>query len=184
VIKWAASENNLVTDLLKVLLVESDDVANLGMEIRVDEMDFVSMLSHMYRQDIYGMGGETDFGEPYYSMFNLATGWESALQDYSFRWSGEDAYVKAGYNSNYLFDLGQGGLDQLSMAMVYGVAEGDRNGYLEAWQDYILRYNELLPDLPLYSDRYATVHVSWLRDYDQDTFWGFQNAILYATVDG
>ena len=68
------------------------------------------------------------------------------------------------------------------MAMVYGVAEGDRNGYLEAWQDYILRYNELLPDLPLYSDRYATVYVSWLRDYDQDTFWGFQNAILYATV--
>ena len=182
VIKWAASENNLVTDLLKVLLVESDDVANLGMEIRVDEMDFVSMLSHMYRQDIYGMGGETDFGEPYYSMFNLAAGWESALQDYSFRWSGEDAYVKAGYNSNYLFDLEQGGLDQLSMAMVYGVAEGDRSGYLEAWQDYILRYNELLPDLPLYSDRYATVYVSWLRDYDQDTFWGFQNAILYATV--
>lgn len=183
VIKWAASENNLVTDLLKVLLVESDDVANLGMEIRVDEMDFVSMLSHMYRQDIYGMGGETDFDEPYYSMFNLAAGWESAQQDDAFRWSGEDEYVKAGYNSNYLFDLEQGGLDQLSMAMVYGVDAGDRNGYLAAWQDYILRFNELLPDLPLYSDRYATVHASWLLDYDQDTFWGFQNAILYATVE-
>lgn len=180
VIKWAASGNNLVTDLLKVLLAESDDVANLGMEIRVEEMDFVSVLSHLYRQDIYGVGGE--FDEPHYSMFNLAAGWESAQQDFAFSWSGEDTYVKAGYNSNYLYDLGDGGLDQLSMAMVYGVHEGDRAGYLAEWQDYILRYNELLPDLPLYSDRYATVYASWLQGYDQDTFWGFQNAILYASI--
>lgn len=167
VIKWAASENNMVTDLLKVLLVQSEDVANLGMEIRVDEMDFTEMLSYLYRQDLYGEGDEDrdePFDEPYYSMFNLASGWETARYDDSGKWAEDDE------------------LNRLAEEMVYGVAEGDREGYLAAWQAYIDRCNEILPELALYVDRYATVYTDRLTGYDQDTFWGFQNAILYATL--
>lgn len=180
VIKWAASENNSVTSLLKVLLAESDAVEQLGMEIRVEEMDFASMLGYLYRQDIYGVGGE--FDEPVYSMFNLAADFSSARYDYAYSWSGDVSYIAAGYNSNYLYDLEEGGLDKLSMKMVYGVAQGDRAGYLKAWQDYIVRYNALLPDIPLYVNRYATFYADWLVGYDQDTFWGFQNAVLYASI--
>lgn len=172
VIKWAASEQNTVTDLLKILLVQSEEVANLGMDIRVDEMAFTDMLSHLYRQDIYSVGNE-EFEEPYYSMFNLAEGWDSARYDCSDRWSAED-----GYNFCYLYDSE---LEQLSVDMVCGVAEGDRAGYLKAWQDYIIRCNGLLPELALYVDRYATVYTRDLQNYDQDTFWGFQNAVLYAS---
>ena len=167
VIKWAASENNMMTDLLKVLLVQSEDVANLGMEIRVDEMDFTEMLSYLYRQDLYGQADEDrdePFDEPYYSMFNLASGWETAQYDDSGKWAEDDE------------------LGRLAEDMVYGVAEGDRAGYLAAWQAYIDRYNETLPELALYVDRYATVYTDRLTGYDQDTFWGFQNAILYATL--
>lgn len=175
VIKWAASENNTVTDLLKILLAQSEDVADLGMEIRVDEMDFTEMLSYLYRQDIYSTGDEdVDFEEPYYSVFNLASGWESAQYDSAHIWSGESDY-------NF-YRLEDGALEQLSYDMVYRVAEGDRAGYLKAWQDYIVRYNQLLPEIPLYADRYATVYADFLQGYDQDTFWGFQNAVLYATV--
>ena len=167
VIKWAASEDNMMTDLLKVLLVQSEDVANLGMEIRVDEMDFTEMLSYLYRQDLYGEGDEDrdePFDEPYYSMFNLASGWETARYDDSGKWAEDDE------------------LNRLAEEMVYGVAEGDREGYLAAWQAYIDRCNEILPELALYVDRYATVYTDRLTGYDQDTFWGFQNAILYATL--
>ena len=180
IIKWAASENNSVTSLLKVLLAESEAVEQLGMEIQVEEMDFASMLGYLYRQDIYGVGG--DFDEPVYSMFNLAADFPSARYDYAYSWSADTSYVAAGYNSNYLYDLEEGGLDKLSMKMVYGVAQGDRNGYLKAWQDYVTRYNALLPDLPLYVNRYATFYADWLEGYDQDTFWGFQNAVLYASI--
>lgn len=169
VIKWAASEDNMVTDLLKVLLVQSEDVANLGMEIRVDEMNFTEMLSYLYRQDLYGTGEEDmdePYDEPYYSMFNLATGWETAQYDESGKWAEEEE------------------LDRLAQDMVYGVAEGDRAGYLKAWQDYIDCYNDLLPELPLYVDRYATVYSADVLGYDQDTFWGFQNAVLYASIAG
>ena len=180
IIKWAATENNSVTSLLKVLLAESEAVEQQGMEIQVEEMDFASMLGYLYRQDIYGVGG--DFDEPEYSMFNLAAGFPSARYDYAYSWSGDDSYVAAGYNSNYLYDLEEGGLDKLSMKMVYGVKQGDRAGYLKAWQDYVVRYNALLPDLPLYVNHYATFYVDWLENYDQDTFWGFQNAVLYASI--
>ena len=167
VIKWAASEDNMVTDLLKVLLIQSEDVANLGMEIRVDEMDFTDMLSYMYRQDLYGAGDkdlDEPYEEPYYSMFNLATGWESAQYDESGKWAEEEE------------------LSQLAHDMVYGVAEGDRAGYLAAWQAYVDCYNQLLPELPLYVDQYATVYSADILGYDQDTFWGFQNAVLYASI--
>ena len=185
VIKWAASEDNMVTDLLKALLVQSEDVANLGMEIRVDEMDFTEMLSYLYRQDLYGEEDEDreePFEEPYYSMFNLASGWESAQYDDSGKWTDDEEAMEAGYNPNHLYDMDEGGLDELSRIMAYGFAEGDRESYLTAWQAYIARYNAMLPELVLYADQYATVYADWLQGYDQDTFWGFQNAILYASV--
>ena len=185
VIKWAASENNMVTELLKALLVQSEDVANLGMEIRVDEMGFEQMLSYLYRQDIYGTGDEDldePYDEPYYSMFNLASGWDSAQYDDVGKWTDDEDALKAGNNPSHLYDMDEGGLDELSRIMVYGFAEGDRESYLTAWQAYIARYNALLPDLALYADQYATVYADWLVGYDQDTFWGFQNAVLYASI--
>lgn len=185
VIKWAAPEDNMLTELLKALLVRSEDVANLGMEIRVDEMDFTEMLSYLYRQDLYGTAEEDmdePYEEPYYSMFSLASGWETAQYDDFGKWTDDEEAMKAGANPNRLFDMGEGGLDELSRIMVYGFEEGDRESYLTAWQAYIARYNELLPDLALYADQYATVCAGWLTGYDQDTFWGFQNAILYAEV--
>ena len=97
-------------------------------------------------------------------MFNLATGWESAQYDESGKWAEEEE------------------LSQLAHDMVYGVAEGDRAGYLAAWQAYVDCYNQLLPELPLYVDRYATVYSADILGYDQDTFWGFQNAVLYASI--
>ncbi len=50
----------------------------------------------------------------------------------------------------YLYDMGEGGLDELSMDMVYKTAAGDDATYLDYWQKYIIRWNEMLPQLPLY----------------------------------
>lgn len=180
-IKWAASEDNVVSDLLETLLARSETAEQLGMGFAVERMDFATMLGHLYRQDIYGYGGG-DFQKPHYSMFNLASGWDSPLYDDAYHWTDDAAYVAAAYNTNFLYDLGENGLHQLSMDMVYGVAEGDRAGYLKAWQDYVIRWNQLLPDLPLYANLYATVYPAWLEGYDQDTFWGFQHGVLYASI--
>ena len=87
--------------------------------------------------------------------------------------------VALGYNQNYLFD---DTLDQLSMDMVYGVEPGDDETYLKIWQDFIIRWNELLPNLPLYSNVYYTIYPEWLEGFEQNSLWGFQDAILYASI--
>ena len=66
--------------------------------------------------------------------------------------------------------------------MVYGVESGDYESYLALWQDFILRWNELLPQIPLYSNIYFTVFPEWLEGYEESSLWGFEQAVLYASV--
>ena len=68
------------------------------------------------------------------------------------------------------------------MDMVYGVESDDVDTYLSIWQQYVQRWNELLPEIPLYSNVYVTMYPDWLEGYTQDSFWNFQQAILYCTV--
>ena len=68
------------------------------------------------------------------------------------------------------------------MDMVYTVDSTDTEGYLKLWQEFVLRWNELLPEVPLYSNVYVTMFPDWLENYTQDSFWDFQHAILYANV--
>ena len=73
-------------------------------------------------------------------------------------------------------------LDKLSMDMVYGVEASDTEGYRKLWVDFIDLWNELLPEVPLYSNIYYTVHIDTLEGYQQNPLWGFANAIVYATM--
>jgi len=68
------------------------------------------------------------------------------------------------------------------MNMVYGVEAGDDETYLEIWEAFIQRWNELLPEVPLYSNIYVTVFPDWLEGYEQTSYWSFENAILYASI--
>ena len=70
------------------------------------------------------------------------------------------------------------------MDMVYGVDSSDPDTYLDLWQQYIIRWNELLPEIPLYSNVYVSMFPDWLENYEQDSYWDFYQAIVYANVAG
>jgi len=97
----------------------------------------------------------------------------------SYSFTSDPELVALGYNLNYLFD---DVLDWLTMQMVYGVEAEDVETYQVLWQQYIARWNSLMPQVPLYSNVYVTMYPDWLENYTQDSFWGFEYAILYATV--
>ena len=59
---------------------------------------------------------------------------------------------------------------------------GDYDAYLDLWQKYIIRWNEMLPEIPLYCNTYVTAIPTWLEGYEQNSFWDFANAILYASI--
>ena len=178
IIKWCSSEGNPVSDLLASMLANGDQVKQAGMQINQDVVDFNTLLNAIYRTD--DSGAPVD---PYYSMTNLATGFTSALYDYSFNWTDDPEYVAQGYNSCYLFDMEEGGMDDLSMRMVYDEeVMGNEELYLDLWAQYIERWNYMLPEVPLYSNIYITALPTWVEGYEQNALWSFQSAILYASI--
>lgn len=178
-LNWASSEGNSVSALLTTMLASSDATKAAGVSIVKTEMTFPNLLGNMYRQDIYGVG--SDFSVPTYNMFNLATGYNGGVYDESYNWTTDPEYIEQGYNVQHLYDKE---LDKLSMDMVYGVEPGDEATYLSLWEKYIIRWNELLPMVPLYSNVYVSVYPNTIDNYAEDSFWGFERAILYANWVG
>lgn len=178
-INWASSEGNAVPALLSTMLANSEATKAAGVSIVKTEMTFPELLNYMYRQDSYGLGG--DYSMPTYNMFNLATGYNGGVYDESYNWTTDPEYIEQGYNVQHLYDEQ---LDKLSMDMVYGVEPDDEATYLDLWEKYIIRWNELLPMVPLYSNIYVTVYPNTIDNYAEDSFWGFERAILYANWVG
>ncbi len=178
-LNWASSQGNSVSALLTTMLASSEATKAAGISIVKTEMDFPSLLSYMYRQEMEGAVG--DFSVPTYNMFNLATGYNGGVYDESYNWTTNPEFIEQGYNVQHLYDKE---LDKLSMDMVYGVEPGDEATYLSLWEKYIIRWNELLPMVPLYSNVYVSVYPNTIDNYAEDSFWGFERAILYANWVG
>ena len=173
-IMWSSSEGNSVSDLIATMLANGQQTADAGMVIEQAVMTFDELLNYMYRDATQG----DQYGVPTYGMYNLASNF-TPTYDQSYAFTLEPEYVALGYNTNYIFDEE---LDRLSMDMVYGVESTDPDTYLDLWQQFILKWNDLLPEIPLYSNVYYTVHADWLENYQQSSLWEFHQAILYASV--
>lgn len=175
IIEWSATPDNPVSELLVTMLQKNPDLVAAGLEIRQSVMDFSQLLNWLYRDSSQG----DQYGVPKYGMFNLASNFYP-IYDRSFSFTSDPEKVAAGWNTNFLFDEQ---LDKLTMDMVYGVESDNPEGYRKLWVDYIDRWNELLPDLPLYSNVYYTIFADKLKGYEESSLWGFDSAIVYAWVE-
>ena len=198
-INWFGTTPNTVTDLRNTNLANSSDVAAAGMVIRATTGDFTTLLGNIYRDASMGYGGT-----PIYGMCNLATGWNNAVYDYSNNWNPSPDW--ADYSSNKVidpYDLAfpydqtadrltyeeaveasgdKLGMDYLSMGMVYNATTEDE--YNEWWMAYIERWNELMPDIPLYSNYYYDVYNANIENFVTSPFFGPARAILYSNIKG
>ncbi|MBR3742698.1 MAG: hypothetical protein IKN04_19955, partial [Clostridia bacterium] len=175
IIEWSSSEGSSVSDLLSVMLANGEQTAAAGMKINQNVMTFSELLNYMYRDASQG----DKYGVPTYGMFNLASNWSTPVYDRYDDYTTDPKKLADGYNTNFLVVPE---LDQLTYDMVYGVEAGDSEGYLNYWQQFIKLWNELLPEVPLYSNIYVTVYPDWLENYEQTSYWSFQNAIVYANI--
>ncbi|MBQ4590903.1 MAG: hypothetical protein IJP32_01730 [Clostridia bacterium] len=198
VLNWFSTENNAVSDLIATMLMSGSGTAAAGMVIRRTTGDFNSLLGELHRDPSYGYGGVVTYG-----MYNLATGFTSPVYDYSFQWSRDPAYFsfsaaklydehdaafpyykedgtheRLSYEDAVRLSGGQLGMDYLSMAMVYDAVEEDE--YVKWWTAYIQRWNELLPEIPLYCNYYYDVYRETIQDYHTSPYWGTAEAILYC----
>lgn len=174
IIEWASSENNSVSELLSVMLANGEQTAEAGMQINMHTMSFDDLLNYMYRDASQG----DQYGVPTYGMYNLATNW-TPQYDVSYNFTMDPELVAAGYNTQYTQDEQ---LDQLSMDMVYGVESGDDAAYLEKWVAFVERWNEYLPEIPLYSNVYHDIMSDKIQNLECNALWDFAHAVVYATV--
>lgn len=206
VVNWFSSEKNPVSELITTTLLHGEHLSAAGVGMTKTEGPFTKLLDEIYREGTFS-------GTPTYSMFNLATGWNSAVYDYAYNWvdnSNEELYNKYfGYSTNKLSDPydkefswwnkenqglsydaamknsnGKLGMNYISLAMVYSTKVGDTAEYNKWFAAYMIRWNELLPDIPLYGNVYYDCYNAKILNFKATPFFGAANAILYcATSD-
>jgi len=108
--------------------------------------------------------------ERHFSTFSMGTGFNVPFDPYTASWHSD--FLDDWSNSNNLSDPE---LDDLIIALIR-TEPGDNATYLERWFDYVVRWNYLLPALPLYSNEYfdlfndrvqgvnTTPFASWYQD--------------------
>ena len=80
VLNWFGTVDNEFSDLLVTGFETNDNVTNAGMKVYRNLGDFAPMLDELYQAQVYGYYS----GSPMYCVFNFATGFNSAVYDYSF----------------------------------------------------------------------------------------------------
>ena len=99
VINWYGTTPNDFTDLLQTGFKENANVAKVGMVVYNTLGDFAPMLDELYQQAAYGFYS----GTPMYCAFNFATGFNSAVYDYSFNMT-IDPSMYDDYSQYYIKD--------------------------------------------------------------------------------
>ena len=172
-IKWASTENNEVSDLLVVKLAENPDLVKAGIKIQRDAMSFDELLNWLYRD----ASQDAKYGVPTYNMFNLASGF-TPWYDRKYDYSTKEEMIKMGYNTNFIFDKE---LEKTATDMVM-VAPDQRDAFKDNFVKFIVRWNELLPDLPLYSNQYHNFYNAKLKHWVTSEMKGLTATILDAWV--
>lgn len=159
-IEWCSSENNTVSDLLVTMLQNNPDVAAAGFKINQTVMSFNELITYY-------------MGEPGYHMFNMGVGFTPVFdrtQEYKIGGSG---------NYNQIADED---LAKLAADMTL-VEAGDDDAFLAKWVAFEQKWNELLPDLPLYSNEYHDFYNTKLQGYKGVTAdWDVSKQIPYCTI--
>lgn len=99
VLNWYGTSDNPFTDQLVTGFMEDANIAAAGFVVQNTIGDFSPMLDELYQAPVYGYYS----GTPMYSVFNFATGFNSAVYDYSYQLTIDPAMYDD-YSAYYMKD--------------------------------------------------------------------------------
>lgn len=164
-INWASSGNSVATLIQAMLPAET---IKIGMEVKENVMEFSQLLEHYYQNT----------GTKEYHMFNLASGF-AEVTAYWYYFSTDLENYGGKYNTNYLVDEE---LYNIALDMKKTDPE-DKDGWAEKWCKLQKRWNELLPDVPLYSNDYHDFCNPKIKGYEPTSTWEWDYAVLRAHIE-
>ncbi len=171
-INWMSSRNSAVTPILRALLLEGENgekIRELGMEILENSVSVSELQNYYYHKDGYTKR---------YQMFSVGVTFQTI--DYP-QYYYNPLYIGTTYNTNRL--EGEEGRQLYELAKSMAQTEPGRyEEYWEKWLDFQKYWNELLPDIPVYSENYYDFYNPLLKDYAGTSVWGIQYAILRVSL--
>lgn len=205
-INWCSSENNPVSELLVTMLQKAKTTEQAGMVIEQDIVDFTTLLDALYRRGSsttpkYGMfnlaTGFTPvydyagYWMPKYSKSNLTYAGVTPCEGATYTEADASKYTKEeneAIDGTWRIYMGQGNsgwfsdavLDQTSWDMVYKAS--NKEEFKQYFVDYIVRWNEVLPEIALYSNLYHDIYNAKIVGYEVNPDWGVANAIVYCSI--
>lgn len=204
-INWCSTMPNPVTEQLVVMLAKASTTAQAGVVVNQEVIDFSIMLQYMYRNGeysapYYGMFNlATGFTSPIYdyagywmtpySYSNIIYSNLTPCEDATFTEADADKYTdeeNEAIIATWRMYMGMGNtgwfadkaMDELTWDMVYEAETKEE--YLGYWVDYIQRWNEVVPEIALYSDLYHDFYSAKIGGYEVNPYWGTADAILYC----
>lgn len=203
-INWCSTPDNPVSELLVTMLKEAPTTAQAGMTINQDIVDFSILLQAIYRsgdyqKPIYSMYNlATGFTPIYdyagywmtkYSLSNITYAGVTPCENPTYteadasKYSEDERAIIEAYWNMYMSQGNMGyfadkELDELSWAMVYEAS--NKEEFKDIWVDYIVRWNQVLPEITLYSDLYHDFYNAKIGGYEVNPDWGVANAIVYC----
>lgn len=166
-IRHLGTIENEITDLISTELPKGMNRA--GIEFKVDWLDFDALLANYY------YGYEKGDKQVYHS-FNLANGFTEVYDPYYGSYHSD--FLGTWINSSQTSDAE---LDALIVKM-RELDPSQKAEYAAAWLDYQVRWNEILPVLPIYSNEYFDIYNARVKGLATTPTYQWARAILDVTV--
>ncbi len=162
VINYLGQEGSGLTDIIEIQYIANAPLA--GLQFNVERGEWAAVLANYYN------AYEIPEQDRVYSAFGIGTSFTAAFDRYN-AWHSDN--VGTPNNRPQFADTE---LDAAIDAMRESDPE-DIDGYLDSWMDYQLRWNEMLPSIPLYTTEiYDIAHVNVDNLYT-NTFAKYENVI-------
>lgn len=163
ILDWFSPDSNTVGEMLATYL--TGNARNIGIELRQEFGD-----STAFSNALYGEGAKR------YNMINGGVGFN--VQDSPWYYYQPDPSTFGPYNVNRIIDPL---LDAPTQAM-RNTAPGDYQTFSANWLEFIKRWNEVLPDVPLYSDEYHDFFNSKLQGYTRTALYPWYYSMMESWV--
>ncbi|MDR2599167.1 MAG: ABC transporter substrate-binding protein [Oscillospiraceae bacterium] len=163
----AASQE--VGDAIEIETVRNAALA--GVEFTSEFLEWALVLQYAYRMP------DTPVEDRIYHTFSMGTGFGVPFSPY---WSWHSDILGTWMNTSF----SDAELDRIIDAMD-ATEGGDFATYLEHWFDYVVRWNYILPALPLYNNIYASLHSENVLGVEHTTpfaAWNHTNVITRLSV--
>ena len=164
-INHLGTEENAVTDVIEIQYSKNAPLA--GVDFKVTKGDFNALLDNFYYG--YEMGEDR-----FYNSFNLATSFAELFDPYE---SWHSDFAGTWQNSCQLVDQE---LDETIMAMRTATTDDE---YVDAWIQFQLRWQELMPEIPLYSNEYFDLSYMTVQGLETTPFASWEDVICKITKD-